>query len=187
MAKLIYSTIGSLDGYVADEDGRIRLGCSGRGGARLRQRPRAADRHLPLRPAHVRDHVGLADHGRRSRRVRRGARLRERLAGRRQDRLFDDADLAVHTAHPHRAQLCRRCRSRQLKAGATRDISIGGPTLAAHALRAGLVDECQFFLTPVVVGAGTPSLPPGLQLRLELLAQRTFGNGVVYLRYRCTN
>ena len=73
---------------------------------------------------------------------------------------------------------------RALKAGAERDISVGGPTLAAHALRAGLVDECQIFLSPVVVGGGTPSLPEGLRMQLELLAQRRFGNGVVYLRYR---
>jgi riboflavin biosynthesis pyrimidine reductase len=64
---------------------------------------------------------------------------------------------------------------------------VGGPTLAAETLRAGLVDEYQVFLTPVVVGGGTPSLPAGLRVGLELLGRHSFGNGVVYLRYRVVN
>jgi hypothetical protein len=56
--------------------------------------------------------------------------------------------------------------------------------LAAHALAAGLVDECHLFLNPVVVGGGTRALPAGLRLDLELLDEHRFGNGVVYLRYR---
>jgi dihydrofolate reductase len=73
---------------------------------------------------------------------------------------------------------------RQLKASAARDISIGGPELAAHAFRAGLVDECQLFLTPVIVGGGKPSLPDDVRLDLELLEEHRFGSGVVFLRYR---
>jgi dihydrofolate reductase len=73
---------------------------------------------------------------------------------------------------------------RRLKKTAERDISVGGPGLAAHALAAGLVDECHLFLNPVVVGGGTHALPAGLHLDLELLDERRFGNGVVYLRYR---
>jgi dihydrofolate reductase len=73
---------------------------------------------------------------------------------------------------------------RRLKKAAERDISVGGPGLAAHALAAGLVDECHLFLTPVMVGGGTRALPAGLRLELELLDERRFGNGVVYLRYR---
>jgi riboflavin biosynthesis pyrimidine reductase len=61
---------------------------------------------------------------------------------------------------------------------------VGGPGLAAQALEAGLVDECHFFVAPVVVGGGTRSLPDGLRLALELLDERRFGSGVVYLRYR---
>jgi dihydrofolate reductase len=62
------------------------------------------------------------------------------------------------------------------------DVSIGGAELAATAMQAGLVDECHLFLAPVTVGAGKPALPAGL--RLELLDERRFGGGVVYLRYR---
>ena len=73
---------------------------------------------------------------------------------------------------------------RALKDRAERDISIGGPTLAAEALRAGLVDECQLFLTPISVGGGTPSLPDNVRVTFELLDERRFASGVVYLRYR---
>ena len=62
-------------------------------------------------------------------------------------------------------------------------ISIGGPTLAAEAFRAGLVDECHLFLHPVAVGGGTPALPRDLRVDLELLEERRFASGVVYLRY----
>jgi riboflavin biosynthesis pyrimidine reductase len=72
----------------------------------------------------------------------------------------------------------------QLKASATRDIAVSGPTLAAQALRNGLVDECHVFLSPIVVGGGMPALPDNVRLQLELLDERRFGNGVVYLRYR---
>jgi dihydrofolate reductase len=72
---------------------------------------------------------------------------------------------------------------RQLKAAAERDISIGGPDLAAQALRAGLVDECHLFLNPVVVGGGNQALPDNVRLDLELLGERRFGNGVVHLHY----
>jgi dihydrofolate reductase len=73
---------------------------------------------------------------------------------------------------------------RQMKATAARDIAVGGPHLAAQAIRAGLVDELQLFLTPVVVGGGNRSLPDGVRLDLELLDERRFGSGVVHLRYR---
>ena len=73
---------------------------------------------------------------------------------------------------------------RALKAAADRDISIGGPELAAQALAAGVVDECHFFLTPIVVGGGTRALPDGVRLGLELLAERRFERGVVHLHYR---
>jgi dihydrofolate reductase len=73
---------------------------------------------------------------------------------------------------------------RQMKASATRDVSIGGPALAAQALAAGLVDECRVFLTPVVVGGGTRALPAGLRMRLDLIDERRFSSGAIYLRYR---
>ena len=73
---------------------------------------------------------------------------------------------------------------RQLKATAARDITVGGPTLAARALEAGLVDELHLCLSPVVVGGGKRSLPDNVHLKLELLDERRFGNGAVHLRYR---
>ena len=73
---------------------------------------------------------------------------------------------------------------RRLKAAAGHDLAIGGPDLAAHAFRAGLVDECHVFLAPVVVGGGKQSLPDDVRLDLELLDERRFGNGTVHLRYR---
>jgi dihydrofolate reductase len=51
-------------------------------------------------------------------------------------------------------------------------------------MKAGLVDECHFFVTPIVVGGGKPSLPDRVRLKLELLDERRFDNGVVHLHYR---
>src|SRR5450432_2833806 len=73
---------------------------------------------------------------------------------------------------------------RHMKASARGDLMVGGPQLAAHAFKAGLVDECHLFVVPVLVGGGKPSLPKGQRAQLELLDERRFSNGVVYLRYR---
>ena len=75
---------------------------------------------------------------------------------------------------------------RAMTAAADRDLSIGGPHLAAQALRAGLVDECHLFLHPIAVGGGTRALPDGVRIGLELLDERRFGSGVVHLHYRVT-
>ena len=73
---------------------------------------------------------------------------------------------------------------RQMKAQAGRDISVGGPDLAAQAIKAGLVDEWHLFVAPIVVGGGKQTLPDNVRLKLELLDERHFGNGVVHLHYR---
>ncbi len=73
---------------------------------------------------------------------------------------------------------------RQLKEAVEHDILIGGPELAAHALRSGLLDECHLFLIPILVGDGKSALPDNVRLKLELLEERRFGNGTVFLRYR---
>jgi dihydrofolate reductase len=73
---------------------------------------------------------------------------------------------------------------RRMKTESERDLSIAGPELAAQALREGLVDEIQLFLSPIIVGAGNPALPEGVKVPLELLDERRFGNSVVHLRYR---
>jgi len=64
------------------------------------------------------------------------------------------------------------------------DLMVGGPGLAAHALRAGVVDELRLVLAPVVVGAGKPAFPTDLRLDLELVDERRFGNGAVHVAYR---
>ena len=72
----------------------------------------------------------------------------------------------------------------EMKSSQERDITVGGPNLAAQAFKAGLVDECQLFLTPIVVGGGKPSLTNNVRLDLELLSERRFRSGVVFLHYR---
>ncbi|MEU4474948.1 dihydrofolate reductase family protein [Micromonospora sp. NPDC023888] len=73
---------------------------------------------------------------------------------------------------------------RELKATASSDLTVGGANLATQAFRAGLVDECQLLILPIVVGGGKPGLPTGVRANLELLDERRFHNGVVHLRYR---
>jgi dihydrofolate reductase len=73
---------------------------------------------------------------------------------------------------------------RDMKTSAASDLTVGGPTLAAHGFNAGLVDECQLFIYPVLVGEGKPAFPSDARIQLELLGERRFGNGVVNLRYR---
>jgi len=73
---------------------------------------------------------------------------------------------------------------RELKASAGHDISVGGPDLAAQAIKAGLVDEYHVFVVPYVAGGGTRFLPDNVRLELELLDEHRFGNGAVHLHYR---
>jgi dihydrofolate reductase len=72
---------------------------------------------------------------------------------------------------------------RQLKVTAEQDLAVGGPDLAAHAFRAGLVDELHLFVAPIIVGGGKQALPDGVRLELDLLDERRFGNGTAFLRY----
>ena len=71
-----------------------------------------------------------------------------------------------------------------MKSRSTHDISVGGPGLAAEAIKAGLVDELHWFVTPIVVGGGNHFLPGGVRVNLELMDERRFSSGVVYLNYR---
>ena len=73
---------------------------------------------------------------------------------------------------------------RQMKATANRDISVAGPDLAAQAIKAGLVDDWHLFVMPIVVGGGKRFVPNDVRLKLELVDERRFGNGAVYLHYR---
>ena len=72
---------------------------------------------------------------------------------------------------------------KRLKETSEADVSIGGPTLAAHAIRAGLVDEWQLFVVPIMVGGGLAALPDGVRIGLDLVDERRFDGGVTFLRY----
>jgi len=74
-----------------------------------------------------------------------------------------------------------------MKATASSALTVGGPHLAAEALRAGLVDELHMLVVPVVIGGGNKSLPDGVRMNLDLVDQRAFRSGVVHLHYRTTN
>ncbi|MGA7269733.1 MAG: dihydrofolate reductase family protein [Acidimicrobiia bacterium] len=76
---------------------------------------------------------------------------------------------------------------RDMKMSTVGDFTVGGPTLTAHALRAGLVDECHLIVYPLLVGRGKPAFPSDFPAELELLTERRFDSGVVYLRYRIQN
>jgi dihydrofolate reductase len=182
MAKLIYSSIASLDGYVADEHGNFDWA--------------APDDEVHAFVNELERPVGTYLYGRRMYDVMvawetmstegQPAVIRDYAAiWRETDKIVYSTTLG--TPASARTQIERSFDPdvvRQLKTKAARDLSVGGPGLAAHALAAGLVDECHLFVTPVIVGGGTRSLPQGLRLDLELMEERRFGNGTVYLHYR---
>ncbi len=185
MAKLIYSAITSLDGYVADADDNF-------------------DWAMPDDAVHqfVNDlerSAGTYLYGRRMYEV---MKVWETMASeadlsdvaRDFAAIWQAADKIVYSTSldavsTPRTRLERRFDPesvRALKASGEQDISVGGPHLAGQAIRAGLVDECHLFLNPVVVGGGNRALPDDVFLELELLDEHRFGNGVVHLHYRVT-
>jgi dihydrofolate reductase len=183
MARLIYSAIASLDGYVADADG-------GFGWAAPSDEVHAFVNDLE-RPA------GTYLYGRRMYEVMSVWETMETEAGRASPmhdyaQIWRAAEKVVYsrtladvaTARTRIEREFDPAAVRAMKAAAARDITVGGPTLAAAAFRAGLVDECHLFVVPVVVGGGTASLPAGVRVELELLSERRFAGGVVYLHYR---
>jgi dihydrofolate reductase len=182
MAKLIYATIASLDLYVADEDGNFDWA--------------APDEEVHAFVNDVHRQVGTYLLGRRMYEVLLAWETMD-LAG--QPPVIQDfagiwrsADKLVYSRTLERPSSARTRIERdfdpeavrRLKAAAGRDLTVGGPDLAASAFKAGLVDECHLFLVPIVVGGGTRSLPDGVRLELELLDERRFGNGTVHLHYR---
>ncbi|HEX3540501.1 MAG TPA: dihydrofolate reductase family protein [Acidimicrobiales bacterium] len=183
MAKLIYSAISSLDGYVADENGNFDWA--------------APDEEVHAFVNDLERPAGTYLYGRRMYEVMRYWETAptagdEPDAGHDYARIWQAADKVVYSTTLPTVSTARTTLERTfdpaavgaMKAAATANISVGGPHLAAAALAAGLVDECHFFLTPAVVGGGTRSLPDGVKFRLELLDEHRFGNGVVHLHYR---
>jgi dihydrofolate reductase len=183
MADLIYSSIASLDGYIADEEGNFDWA--------------APDEEVHNFVNDLERPVGTYLYGRRMYEVMVFWETAHTVVG--QSPVFRDfaqiwqaADKIVYsktleTASSARTRIERDfdpAAIRQMKATAERDIAVGGPALAAQAIKAGLVDEYQLFLAPVVVGGGKRSLPDDVRLNLELLDERRFGSGVVYLNYR---
>jgi dihydrofolate reductase len=183
MAKLIYSAITSLDGYIADEEGRFDWS--------------APDEEVHAFVNDLSRRVGTYLFGRRMYEVMvawetMDTQPHQTPAIRDFTAIWRAADKVVYsrtleTVSSAKTRIQRDFDPdavRQLKAEAVRDLSVGGPELAAEAFRAGLVDECHLFLNPVLVGGGKPSLPDGVRLELELLDERRFGDGVVYLHHR---
>lgn len=94
---------------------------------------------------------------------------------------------SLATVSTSRTQLVREFNPQavsQMKEAAGSAMLIGGPALATHAFRAGLVDECHLFLVPVIVGGGKRAIPDRLHLELELVDERRFDSGTLFLRYR---
>jgi dihydrofolate reductase len=179
VAKLVYSAITSLDGYVADEDGKW-------------------DWSFPDEEIHaaVNDHereVGTYLYGRRMYEVLVAWETMDDPAPVMRDyaEIWRAADKIVYSttlgdAPSARTRIERSFEPeavRQLVAAADRNVSVGGPALAAQAIRAGLVDEITLFVWPVIVGGGNPALPDGVRVDLELQGERRFANGAVQLRY----
>jgi dihydrofolate reductase len=183
LANLIYSAIASLDGYVADEKGNFDWA--------------APDEEVHAFVNDLERTVGTYLYGRRMYEVMVFWESPDLLADKAPvvrdfAEIWQAAGKIVYSRTLESVSSARTQiehdfepeKVRRLKAGADRDITLGGPDLAAQAIRAGLVDEFHLFVAPIVVGGGKRSLPDGALLKLELTDERRFGSGVVYLRYR---
>jgi dihydrofolate reductase len=184
MVKLIYAALASLDGYVADEDGNFDWA--------------EPDEEVHTFVNDLQRPIGTMLLGRRMYDVLVAWETMETIDEPAQIQDFAEiwraSDKIVYsrtleTASSEKTRIERTFDPdavRRMKQEAARDLSIGGPDLAAQAIEAGSVDEIQLFLTPIVVGGGTRALRNGVRVTLELLDERRFGNGTVYLRYRTT-
>jgi dihydrofolate reductase len=183
MAKLIYSAIASLDGYVEDEDGKFDWA--------------APDEEVLAFVNDLERPVGTYLFGRRMYETLAVWETDPGLAGdspgsRDYAAIWQAAGKivysrtleAVSTARTRIEREFDPDAVRQVKEAAGHDLTVGGAALAAEAFRAGLVDELQLFLTPVLVGGGKHALPHGVSLKLELLEEHRFRGGTVFLRYR---
>ena len=183
MIKVIYSTIASLDGYMADEDGEF-------GWAAPDEQVHAFINDLELG-------VGTFLYGRRMYEVMRYWETADATSGRtavEQDyaQIWRSADKIVYSRTLRSVSSARTRIERVFDAAALRhekaraggDIGVGGPGLAVRVLEAGLVDELRLFVVPILVGGGKRSLPDHVRLEVELLDERRFDGGMVYLHYR---
>ena len=183
MAKLVYSAITSLDGYVADPDGKFDWA--------------VPDEEVHAFVNNLERPAGTYLYGRRMDEVMVFWETTHTLVD--QPPFIEDyakiwqaADKIVYSGTLKSVSSARTRIERafdpeairQMKARAERDITVGGPNLAAQAIRAGLVDELRLIVVPVVVSGGNAFLPEGVRLALGLLDERRFANGMVHLRYR---
>ena len=182
MARLIYSAIMSLDGYTADADGRIEWA--------------APDEEVHAFVNELERPVGTYLYGRRMYETMRYWETAHTLADQSPAsldfaRIWQAADKIVYSTTLQSADTARTrierdfdpAQVQKLKEAVSRDLTVGGPHLAAQAIAAGLVDEYQFFVVPAVVGGGTRALPDQVRLDLTLAEEHKFGSGTVYLCY----
>jgi dihydrofolate reductase len=184
MAKLIYSAIASLDGYVADENGSFDWS--------------APDPEVHAFVNELERPIGTYLYGRRLYEVMLAWETLPTASASEVERDYAEiwraAEKVVYSTTLTTVSSARTriepsfdpAAIRVLKTTTTRDITVGGPTLAAQAIRAGLVDEIHLIVCPMVVGGGTPAIPARVRFGLELLEERRFANGVVHLHYRVT-
>ena len=183
MAKLIYSAITSLDGYVADEHGNFDWA--------------TPDDEVHSFVNDLERPIGTYLYGRRMYETMVSWETVHTVAdqpsvGRDYAEIWQAAEKVVYstTLEQPASAFTRIERTfdpeavRQMKAAAAHDMTIGGPELAGQAIAAGLVDEYQLFVTPIVVGGGHPALPDNVVVNLALANVRRFDNGTVYLDYR---
>ncbi len=183
MGDLIYTAIASLDGYIADEQGKFDWA--------------APDDEVHAFVNEMERPVGTYLLGRRMYDVMSVWEDPELVAGEPQAmkdyaEIWKSAEKIVYSKSLEEASTAETRIEREfdpdavrgLKESAGSDLSIGGAELAGHAFRAGLVDECRLFLAPALVGGGTRALPDGVRLDLELVDERRFESGFVHLRHR---
>jgi dihydrofolate reductase len=183
MAKLIYSAIASLDGYIEDQEGRFDWGMP--------------DEEVHAFVNDLERPVGTYLYGRRMYETMVFWETASSEAD--EPAVFSDyaalwraAEKVVysrtlHTVSSARTRIERefdREAVRRLKQSSEADITVGGAELAGQAIGAGLVDECHLFLCPIVVGGGKRALRDNVRAQLELLDERRFRNGFVHLHYR---
>ena len=184
MARLIYSAIGSADGYVEDAKGNFDWA--------------APDEELLSFVNDLERPVGTYLYGRRMYETMRywetpvpgHSSLDREFAGIWQaaDKIVFSGTLpSVSTARTRIERNFDPGMVRKLKSATEHDMTVGGADLAGQAIKAGLVDELQLFLVPVIVGGGKRALPDGARSNLDLLDTRRFGSGAVYLSYRLTS
>jgi dihydrofolate reductase len=182
MAKLIYSALTSLDGYIADEDGNFDWA--------------APDEEVHAFVNDLERKVGTYLYGRRMYEVMRYWESAQAVTDQ-PPVMWDFAEIwqaADKIVYSRTLEVVSTKKTsierdfdpeavRRMKESSERDMSVSGPELATHAFGAGLVDECHLFLAPIVIGGGKRALPEGVRVGLELLDERRFGNGMVYLHY----